>query len=570
MVVDFDGGSDFFEEGGDWGGESGWYETPLWEAEADNEECASNSNFSPELLSPRGRGNIELIFGKSVDEILDSDIREMKQLDFKPDAVFENDNYGLGVKNYHVRSLESYEGLEYLTCLQWLDIESLFDGRDHRFLTSLTELRYLNLYSFTFFENVKLLEPMTKLETLILPPTFKSLPDLAQLQSLKKIDARASESCNIAPILGMPSLEKLLIGSNAVESSDYQTFLELKASSINFDLSLSPEGKYLELLISGGSEAFNQEWDYSLDNSKPEIGWGNKGYMMDLVQSIYEIVGDNYDEIVFVGNAEESSASYTGSAKQVSNNTPGLGAPVWSSASCYGSEGKLRGFITLPTKGDLFKDLEIYHDGSLIHESLHLWGGGNLLPRIEGFDGSISGGHWNVTSANGILGGFDLGTLETVGDSVYKADYFDAVGSSGLPPMSPLELYMMGVLPAEELPATVAFRGVSETNSDHTCVDYGYEWWEAICFKAEEKHEVTVEDIIEVFDERPYEGQKEIAVLVVAVSEDPLTASDWSLLDEKITWNAQTSDNGIEANNIWEASRGKITFIFPAAGNSQD
>mgnify|MGYP001262939201 CR=1 FL=1 len=61
------------------------------------------------------------------------------------------------------------------------------------------------------------------------------------------------------------------------------------------------------------------------------------------------------------------------------------------------------------------------------------------------------------------------------------------------------------------------------------------------------------------------EGKKEISVLVVAVSEDPLTASDWSLLDEKIAWNAQTSDNGIEANNIWEASGGKVTFIFPAA-----
>ena len=97
-----------------------------------------------------------------------------------------------------------------------------------------------------------------------------------------------------------------------------------------------------------------------------------------------------------------------------------------------------------------------------------------------------------------------------------------------------------------------------------------YEWWEAKCFKAEEKHEVTVEDIVEVFGERPYEGEKEISVLVVAVSEDPLTDSNWSLLDEKIAWNAQTSDNGIEANNIWETSGGKVTFIFPSAGDNQD
>ena len=567
MVVDFEGGSASFEDG-DWGGEDLYGSgMPIWEPVIDTEGCENNSNFFAEELSPRGKRNIELIFGKSVNEIIGSDIREMKQLKFQVDEIFENDNYGLGVENYSARYLESYEGLEYLTCLQWLDLDYLSDGRDHRFLSSLTELRYLNLTGFNDFENVKLLKPMSKLETLVLPAAFKSLPELAQLESLRRIDARASNSCDIGAILELPRLEKLLIGSNSIEGSDYQTYLELEESRRNFDLSASPDGKYLELLIPGGSAAFNQEWDYSLANPSPENGWGNKGYMMDLVQSIYEIVDDSYDEIVFVGNATESSASYVGMAKQISNNTPGLGAPVWSSASCFGSGGRLRGLITLPTKADLIEDLDVFHDGQLVHETLHLWGGGNLLPRIEGFNGNISGGHWSVTSAGGILGGFDLDTLETVGDSVYKADYFDPVGSGGLIPMSSLELYMMGVLPADELSATVVFRGVSETNPENSCVDYGYEWWEARCFKAKEKYEVTVEEIVEVFGERPYEGKKEISVLVVAVSEDPLTASDWSLLDEKIVWNAQTSDNGIEANNIWEASGGKVTFIFPAAAS---
>ena len=437
---------------------------------------------------------------------------------------------------------------------------------------------------------------MSNLETLILPDRFKSMPDLAKLNSLKRIDARGSRSCQIESVLEMPNLETLLIGSYYASDSDYQSFLQAEGSDRKFDISLSPGGKYLQLLIPGGSEAFNKE----LPQPRDAIGWTNKEYMMDLAQSIYGLVDDHYDEIVFVGNAEESSASYVGISHQVSNNIAGLGAPVWSAASCFGSNGKLRGLISLSTKNNLFKeftydfDWPSDYDGVLIHESLHLWGGGNLLPRLEQWDGSISSGHWGVTSANGILGGFDLNTLEeivfveestqltymrrpngtiiSVPDEnaadgyVYKTAHFFSNGSFGLLPMSPLELYMVGVLPADQLPDTVVFKGVSETNLAHSCEDYGYESWDGLCFRAEEQYNVSVEDIIQIFGERSYEGEIEVAILVVAVSETPLTGADWSLLDEKIAWNAQTSDNGIKANNVWEASGGKVRFVFPPAG----
>ena len=551
----------------DWGGESPYGSTLSWKPVEGYGECHNNSDFSAEHLSPTGRKNIELIFGKKADDVVPSDIKAMKRLKFQSDDLFENDNFGLGISDYWRHYLDSYEGLEYLTCLQWLDLGFMTDSRDHRFLSSLSELTYLNLKDFTDFENIDLLTPMSNLETLILPAGFKSIPDLAKLNSLKRIDARGSRSCQIESVLEMPNLETLLIGSYVgVIDSDYQVFLQAEGSDRKFDISLSPGGKYLQLLIPGGSEAFNQE----LDSEESGIGWSNTEYMIDLVQSIYGLVDDHYDEIVFVGNAEESSASYVGSSNQVSNNIAGLGAPVWSAASCFGSNGKLRGLISLPTKNNLFKeftydfDWPTDYDGSLIHESLHLWGGGNLLPRIEQWNGSISSGHWGVASANGILGGFDLNTLETIDDSVYRTAYFDTVGSFGLLPMSPLELYMLGVLPADQLPDTVVFKGVSETNPDHSCEDYGL--WDGLCFRAEEQYTVSVEDIIQIFGERPYEGEIEVSILVVAVSETPLTGADWSLLDEKIAWNAQTSDNGIKANNVWEASGGKVRFVFPPAG----
>ena len=203
--------------------------------------------------------------------------------------------------------------------------------------------------------------------------------------------------------------------------------------------------------------------------------------------------------------------------------------------------------------------------GSVIHEILHLWGGGNLLPRIETIDGNSGGGHWSISSANGILGGFDLNTLSMVEDNVYRTNFFFGTGNPGLDrSLSAIELYMMGVLPADEVPNTTVFHGVSRINEDSTCTDYGYEWWDGTCFRASQKKEVAIKEIVDVFGERPYEDKIDISLLIVAVSEKPLTESEWSILDERILWYTEPSANEDLINkNMWEASGGKIRLTIP-------
>ncbi|SVC65549.1 uncharacterized protein METZ01_LOCUS318403, partial [marine metagenome] len=340
--------------------------------------------------------------------------------------------------------LVSYDGLEYLTCLQWLDLGNQGFGRDFRFLASLSELRYLKLGPAIGFQDVELLESMTKLESLVLPQSFQPLQDLTKLTSLRRISARDSRSCNVEPLLGMSQLETLLLGGN----SDFQDWVGLSELDRDFNVSLDATGRYVQLLIEGGAPAFNTEFDYENPS-----GIHDPQYVMDVVQSIYGAVDDDYDVIVFVGNADTSDASYAGSSTQVSNNVDGLGAPIWSSTSCYGSAGRLRGIITIPAIDSLWKEsgyavLNTLY-GPLIHEVLHLWGGGDLLPVIEDLNGNITGGHWGVSSANGVLGGFDLEALSVVEDGIYRSNYFSAIGNENLDLfLSPLELYMMGVLPS--------------------------------------------------------------------------------------------------------------------------
>lgn len=74
---------------------------------------------------------------------------------------------------------------------------------------------------------------------------------------------------------------------------------------------------------------------------------------------------------------------------------------------------------------------------------------------------------------------------------------------------------------------------------------------------------VSVEDIIDVVGERPYEGELDISVLVVAVSEDPLTEAEWSRIDERISWYAEPSAVDDFNNNMWEASDGKTRLTLP-------
>ena len=111
------------------------------------------------------------------------------------------------------------------------------------------------------------------------------------------------------------------------------------------------------------------------------------------------------------------------------------------------------------------------------------------------------------------------------------------------------------------------FRGVSQVSTTDwvTCPDDGsYDWTYAACFRAEERTSVSIEDIVEIHGERPYEGAIEISVLVVAVSESPLTSDEWSQLDAAVSWNMKSAPVEGTPQNMWEASGGKIALISPA------
>jgi hypothetical protein len=522
-----------------------------WSPDLSSSKCQDWSAFPNANLSSRGQFNLELITGKEIDKITKTDLTSILQLDFSDWATGD-----------HVRSdsLRSYEGLEYLTCLQWLQLGFKPLGRDFRFLSELKELRYLNLEGKWSFRQAEPLLALQKLETISLPPFFRSLNDLVAIPSLKRISAVDNKgSCDVEPVLELPHLEVLLMKDSFADKS-----IKPLAEETNFKLSRDPTGQFIQLLQKGGSETLNAEYD-----AEEVSGIHDDGYLFSLGQAIYEVVADDYDVIAFVGNDQTTLPEFAGTSVQISNDVAGLGQPIWSSASCYGSAGRLRGIVSFPTMDNV---LNVWPDGftdsSFTHELLHLWGGADLLPIQERLNGEVIGGHWGVSSVDGYLGGFSSNSLKVGIDGSYKAYPFSGIGNSGTyAPLGHLEKYMMGILPASEVPDTTVFRGVSPVSANEspgTCADDGsFDWTFSTCFRAEERTSVSIEDIIEIFGERPYEGAIEISVLVVAVSESPLTSDEWSRLDKVTSWNMKSSPIDGPSQNMWEASGGKIVLNSP-------
>ena len=541
-VLNFTDEEDYFGESGffAWGNN--------WSPDSSSSKCQDSSAFPDVNLSSHGQFNLELITGKKFDQISRNDLTSILQLEFS--------EWSLGD---HVRSdsLRSYEGLEYLTCLQWLRLGWKNLGRDFRFLSELKELRYLDLSS-TWFSQVDQLFALQKLETISLPQGFRSLNDLVAIPSLKRISAVGNKgSCDVEPVLKLPNLEVLLMKDSFADK-----WSKPPAEENKFKLSHDPSGQYIQLLQKGGSDTLNADFD-----TEELSGIHDDGYLFSLGQAIYEVVADDYDVIALVGNDKTTQAGFSGMSVQISNDVAGLGQPIWSSASCYGSAGRLRGIVSFPTMDDL---LSFLPDGlaysAFTHELLHLWGGGDLLPIQELLSGEVTGGHWGVSSVDGYLGGFSSKSLKVAADGGYKAGIFFDNGNGTDRPLGHLEKYMMGILPASDVPDTTVFRGVSQVSTTGyvTCPDDGsYDWTFATCFRAEERTSVSIEDIVKIYGERPYEGAIEISVLVVAVSESPLTSDEWSRLDESTSWNMKSSPIEGAAHNMWEASGGKITLNSP-------
>ena len=159
-------------------------------------------------------------------------------------------------------------------------------------------------------------------------------------------------------------------------------------------------------------------------------------------EAVYELLPDHYDLIAWFSTQDMSRPFLH---LRVQNQVDGLGLDLFDDSANWGSSGRLLGISAHGlSKGDVMH-----------HEATHQFGV-RLDPALGLDDGF---GHWGVVDIPGYLLGFNFEALEdgrfriARGRGPFSVPAEDRV-------FPPMELYLWGLLPADEVPPVTVLEGV--------------------------------------------------------------------------------------------------------------
>jgi hypothetical protein len=297
---------------------------------------------------------------------------------------------------------------------------------------------------------------------------------------------------------------------------------------------LDPEDRFANLVV--GSERYDEIRTAWQEGDRPT--W--EAYTRDFL----ELFDDAFDFVIFAFDERApSEGSVFGRLHRVRTSVGGLGMRLQDSGEAWGSADRLLGVMTLARHDGLA-------GGPSLHEFLHVWG--QQLIYTE------SPGHWGFAGIGGQLGGWTPGVVDTVSERYFRARYanrstfgVNANGGNSLP-YAPLELYLMGLIPADSVPPFVRAAGGAWVDRS------------VGTFAADELLEISMDDLIEQHGERSPawpDTQREFRALYIVVSAEPLTDEDRARVSEDVRLFSLEGPNGLEGrHNFWEATGGRATL----------
>lgn len=286
-------------------------------------------------------------------------------------------------------------------------------------------------------------------------------------------------------------------------------------------------------------------------------GFRDYSLRMPLFNEIYETFPDEYDFIFLVLNEPNipSNLSYYGMLIGVSNDVEGIGKTMFDYSSDYGSTGKLKAVMQLT-------GLEYLKYGPSLHELAHQWAN-SALPthNVDEAGDNLTSypywGHWGFTggSTPGQLGGFNQSSLIDNGDSSYTVDHFGpfANGGNGVP-YNELELYLMGFLPISSVTDFDMFTNITSLSVNETTFDL-----------TATKTTITPNYLETSLGERlpsTTDSQKDFKLLVVVLTDAPLSNEEWDKVDATAEWFSKKEDDGTSLYNFWEATNGVASITI--------
>ncbi|MBI4474731.1 MAG: hypothetical protein HY646_18815, partial [Acidobacteria bacterium] len=156
-------------------------------------------------------------------------------------------------------------------------------------------------------------------------------------------------------------------------------------------------------------------------------------------QKFYQNFSDAYDFLAFFSSVSARFSFFHQSAK---NDVQGIGSGIFNSTSVYGSAGKLQGVNYIGPILDV-----------LPHEMMHQWGV-FLDPSLELDEGTA---HWGAVNIPGRL--FGLG-FNSNGNGTFTITRGVSPFVPAPTPYPPMEQYLMGLIPPEDVPPVTVLRGI--------------------------------------------------------------------------------------------------------------
>ena len=412
---------------------------------------------------------------------------------------------------------------------------------DYSPLAGLSELTWLDLGS-NHTPDISPLAGLRKME--YLNGVYNRIADispLAALTSLRRAILANNDISDLRPLVnnrGLGQGSKVDVRANPLSSMsirDHIPALQARGASVLFD----------DLVVFTEPEVYNGNlFVLPVDENLATGRWS----LLDRTRQFYEHFDDDFDFLVFVVNLypgeDPIGRSYFASTR---NDVRGIGRRISSDNRWPAT---LQGVVVHGIVSFSVDLRSIIHTGPMLHELMHRWA--NFVTPSSG-----SGSHWGFSSANGTLGGFDISDLVDHGGGRYSAGGFATHGlATNAKPYSPLELYLAGFLPPEEVPDL----WVAE---DGQWVDYasGNQM-----FTASRVRTYSIEDIVGMHGLRVpdhTQSQREFRAATILLVDDhhPVTSRNLNQLSEDISWFSRTADDGDDrVYNFFEATGGRATI----------
>ncbi len=411
-------------------------------------------------------------------------------------------------------------------------------------LSDLSDLTSLRVFSFvgssdSTLSDISALSGLIRLEHLQI--AGHPIEDVSPLRSLTKLDLLNISGTlvhDVSPLLGLTNLHTLDV-----------SYCPLSAESINVHISiLISRGvtvNYLDLDFT--TEVFTVEDGPQIYNDNlfvlPVQSANFQNDISVYTRSFYKYFEDEFDFLMIIGPGLRQPPNTPFAFYQsVSNDVRGIGLDVFDNSDELGSIGRLQGVT-------VYSHLWAAQSLTFLHELMHRWGAFILISEIS--DGS----HWyGASNIFGVLGGWfrtPFDEIVKLGENMYSAEseHGEKIG------YAPLELYLAGFIPPEEVPEFWVA-------ADAKWVEVGR------IFTTNEIKRYTIDDVISVHGGRlpqASEAQREFRAAAILLIDEkyPATIGKLEFLSNEI---AQFSHVGMDADdayiNFYEATGGRARIAM--------